>query len=192
MRGSVINRFLAAALMAVLVVAVQPGPAEAEEGFTPIPVIKGIEPLKVGSKAPAFSVKDLEGGAFDFSKELGKSSYLLIFWSIYCEPCREEMPLVQKLQSQYKGKGVEVITVNLDGDPFLDAVKGFMKQGKYTFKVLMDELEEENFKIADPYSVAGTPVAYLIDKKGIVTFYKVGRTTEEELKGAIEKVLATP
>ncbi len=163
-----------------------------QEGFTPIPVIKGIDSLKPGDKAPLFAVKDLSGSTFDFSKEIGTRAFMLVFWSIYCEPCREEMPLIEKLANQYRAKGMDIMTVNLDGDPFLEAVKGFVKQGKYSFRVLMDELLDENFKIADPYNVAGTPVAYIISKSGKIVFTKVGRATEEELTTQIDKALNMP
>jgi thiol-disulfide isomerase/thioredoxin len=177
----------------VMVIVLTWGTAHAQqEGFTPIPVIKGIDSLKPGAKAPLFAVKDLSGATFDLGKEVGTRAFMLVFWSIYCEPCREEMPLIEKLANQYKAKGMDIMTVNMDGDPFLDAVKGFIKQGKYSFRVLMDELQDDNFKIADPYNVAGTPVAYIINKAGNIVFTKVGRATEEELTAQIDKALNTP
>lgn len=169
-----------------------PSSFAADEGFSPIPLIKGIESLKPGDDAPTFVVKDLDGELFDFAKEIGKNSFMLVFWSIYCEPCREEMPLIEKISNQYKENGLVVLAVNMDGDPFYDAVKGFIQMSKYTFKVLMDELEEENFKIADPYNVAGTPVVYIVDKKGTISFTKVGRVTERELVEQVSKVIETP
>jgi peroxiredoxin len=184
------------AMLLIVCLLVFPALATAEEGFTPsaaIPVIKGMELLTLGTKAPLFNVKDLNGAEFDLSKELGKNSFLLVFWSIYCEPCREEMPLIEKTYNQFKSKGLEVLAVNMDGDPFLDATRGFIKQSKYTFRVLMDELQQEgNFKIADPYNVAGTPVIYLIDKKGVISATKLGRVGEAELTQLVEKLLATP
>ncbi len=130
------------------------------------------------------------GKTFDFSQEIGKQAYLLVFWSIYCEPCREEMPLIERIHNQYKGKGMRVLSVNLDGDPYLDAVKGFIKQEKYSFGVLMDELQGEIFKISDPYNVAGTPVIYIVNKKGEIAYTKVGRVTAEELLAKVDEVLA--
>ncbi len=186
------RRVVPVCVMSIIMLLIGFAFAQAQEGYSPIPVIKGIESLQPGSKAPIFTVKDLNGQTFEFANEIGKQNYLLVFWSIYCEPCREEMPLIEKFNNQLKGKGLEVLTVNLDGDPFLDAVKGFVKQGKYTFRVLMDELADENFKIADPYNVAGTPVIYLINKKGEIAFTKVGRASEEELKTQVDKVMAAP
>jgi len=167
-------------------------PTMAQEGggFTPIPVIKGMKLLETGTKAPMFAVSDASGSPFDFAQEYSRQAHLMVFWSIFCEPCREEMTVIERVANQFSSKGLAVLAVNLDGEPFLESVRGFMKQGKYSFKVLMDELEDEMFKIADPYNVAGTPVLYLINNKGEVAFNFLGRITAEDLIGEIETMLA--
>lgn len=184
-------RIVGAVLGAALAAA---APAAAEEqGFTPIPVIKGIESLTAGKPAPAFTVKDTEGKVFDFSVEKTKRAHVLVFWSIFCEPCREEMPVIEKLANEYRTEGkVEVLTVNMDGEPFLDGIKGFLRQYKYSFRVLLDELDAkgETFAVADPYQVAGTPVLYLVDASGTVAGSHLGRISEGELREKIVAMLA--
>ncbi len=167
---------------------------EKEKTVTPlssgIPMIEGIKMLEVGSAAPDFSVKDTAGEAFRFSDVKGKRSLLLIFWSIFCEPCRFEMPVVQKLHDKYKNDGLDVISVALDGEPLKESITGFIKQENYTFRVLIDELDaQEMFKVADPYGVAGTPTLYLIDKAGKILLAKSGRVKEEELEKAVQAAL---
>jgi peroxiredoxin len=67
---------------------------------------------------------------------------------------------------------------------------GFVKQEGYTFRVLVDELDEkEQFKVADPYGVAGTPTLFIVDRAGKVALAKVGRIKEEELEKTIQSVL---
>jgi len=185
------TRILIPFIFLVLVTAMAiPAVAQEGGGFTPIPVIKGMKLLELGTRAPMFAVSDISGNLFDFSKEYNKKAHLIVFWSIFCEPCREEMPIIERVNNQFSSKGLTVLAVNLDGDPFLESVRGFIKQGKYTFNVLMDELEDEMFKIADPYNVAGTPVLYVINNKGEVAFNFLGRITAEDLIGRIETVLA--
>jgi thiol-disulfide isomerase/thioredoxin len=176
----------------LLILAATAGLAVAEEqGFTPVPVIKGVKLLDKGSAAPAFVVKDLAGQTFDFATAQVKKGHVLVFWSIFCEPCREEMPVIERIANDKALKdSVEVLAVNLDGDPFLEGIKGFVKQYKYTFTVLIDELVGENFKIADPYQVAGTPVLYLVDAKGQVFSSHLGRIAEADLRAMIADMLA--
>ncbi|MCL5966306.1 MAG: TlpA family protein disulfide reductase [Deltaproteobacteria bacterium] len=166
----------------------------AEKTMTPlsggIPMIEGIKMLDVGADAPDFSIKDTNGTPFNFGEEKGKRPLLLVFWSIFCEPCRFEMPVIQKMYEKYRDKGLDVLAIALDGDPLRNSIVGFVKQEGYTFKVLIDELDpKEMFKVADPYGVAGTPTIYVVDRGGKIALAKAGRLKEEELEKAIQSVL---
>jgi len=163
----------------------------AQEEMTPIPMISGIEMLKVGDQAPDFQVGDISGTDFSMKTTLDSSKGVLIFfWSIFCEPCKAELPVIQKLSKTYKEKGIEFIGVSIDGSPMKDAISAFLKQEDYGFQALIDELNpDESFKVSDPYGVAGTPTVYIIDGKGVVRFAKVGRASEEELEKVIKRVL---
>ena len=187
-------RFAAAVFGGVLGAVLAAAPAGAQEqGFTPIPVIKGVKSLEIGLPAPDFTVKDLDGKSFAFSDERTKRAHLLVFWSIFCEPCREEMPVIQRIADEYLAAGtLAVLAVNMDGEPFIDGIKGFMKQNKYTVRVILDELDAkgEQFAIADPFQVAGTPVIYLVDKAGRITGSHLGRIGEADLRALITRMLA--
>ena len=164
-----------------------------EPGFTPVPVIKGVKSLEVGLPAPDFTVKDLDGKTFDFGAERTQRAHLLVFWSIFCEPCREEMPVIQRVADEYKAAGtLGVLAVNMDGEPFIDGIKGFLKQNKYTLRVILDELNAkgEQFAIADPFQVAGTPVLYLVDAEGKIAGSHLGRIGEADLKAMINGMFA--
>jgi len=175
-----------AALLAFVAV-----PAMAEEKtMTPldIPRIGDMEAIKSGEPAPAFEAKDLEGKVYSFTPA-GPGAKVLVFWSIFCEPCREEMPLVQAMHQKFKDKNLSVVTVALDGN--LDEnIRQFVKQGKYTFKVLLDEESKDgSLVVAEKFMVPGTPTLYVVNPKGKVTFSKVGRVGEAELEKAIIEAL---
>ncbi len=164
---------------------------ESDQEMTPIPMISGIEMLKKGDKAPGFSVADLSGANFNITESLkGKKGALLVFWSIFCEPCKAEMPVIQQIAEEYGDKGLQVVSVALDGSPMKGAIEAFMKQENFTFKVIIDQLNpDESFKISDPYGVAGTPTLYIIDSERVVKFAKVGRITKEKLVEALNSIL---
>ncbi len=182
-------------LLGVICLASSPGVAGSQENtMTPlsggIPMIQGIKMLDVGASAPDFSIKDADGNVFSLASEKGKKTILIIFWSIFCEPCRAEMPAIQKLYEKYKDKGLDVISVALDGEPLKTSIVGFVKQEGYTFRVLIDELDsQEMFKVADPYGVGGTPTMYLLDKGGKVVLAKAGLLKEEELDKVVRTLL---
>jgi len=181
--GGVLGVVLAAATLA----------GAQEQGFTPIPVIKGVKSIETGVPAPDFTVKDLDGNTFIFGNERTKRAHLLVFWSIFCEPCREEMPVIQRIADEYKAAGsLDVLAVNMDGEPFIDGIKGFLRQYKYNVRVILDELDAkgEQFAIADPFQVAGTPVIYLVDAAGKVAGSHLGRISEADLRAMITRMLA--
>jgi peroxiredoxin len=154
------------------------------------PTAEGIRMLDAGVLAPDFSVKDTEGAPFHFAGERGKKPILLFFWSIFCEPCRLEMPVLQKMHVQYKDAGLDVVGISLDGEPLKSSIRGFVKQEGYTFKVVIDELDSrELFKAADAYGVAGTPALFLVDRAGRIHLARAGRVREEELEKALQAVL---
>jgi peroxiredoxin len=154
------------------------------------PAAEGIRMLDAGALAPEFSVKDTEGVPFHIAEERGRKPVLLFFWSIFCEPCRLELPVLQKMHAQHKDSGLTVVGVSLDGEPLKSSIRGFVKQEGYTFKVLIDELDSrEMFKAADSYGVAGTPALFLVDRAGKIILARSGRVKEEELEKAIQSVL---
>ncbi len=174
--------------------AVAADPPAQEKSMTPlsggVPVIEGIKMLEVGAMAPDFTIRDTEGIPFTLADARGKKSVLIVFWSIFCEPCRAEMPIIQKFHDKYKDAGLDVIAIALDGEPLKSSIVGFVKQDNYTFHVLIDELDaKEMFKVADPYGVAGTPTTYLLDRSGKVLLAKTGRFKEEDLEKAIQTAL---
>ncbi|RJP19618.1 MAG: TlpA family protein disulfide reductase [Deltaproteobacteria bacterium] len=179
-------------LAAMIILAASAGLAE-EKDMTPlsggVPMIEGIKMLEAGAAAPDFTVKDTDGTPFRFAEEAAKKPVLIVFWSIFCEPCRFEMPVIQKLYEKHRDS-IYVAAVALDGEPLKNSIVGFVKQEGYTFKVLVDELDEkEMFKVADPFGVAGTPTVFLVEKGGKIALAKVGRFREEDLEKAIQSVL---
>ena len=188
-----LSRSMALALTVVVPLLVSSGAFAQEKNMTPlsggVPMIEGIKPLEAGAAAPDFAIRDTEGKAFNFAQEKGKAPSILVFWSIFCEPCRVEMPIVQRLHEKYRD-ALTVLAVALDGEPLKNSIVGFVKQEGYTFRVLIDELDEkEMFKVADPFGVGGTPTIFLVDRAGKVTFARIGRFKEEDLEKAIQSAL---
>jgi thiol-disulfide isomerase/thioredoxin len=181
------------ALPVVVTLLVSSGAFAEEKAMTPlsggVPMVEGIKMLEAGAAAPDFAVKDTEGKVFNFGEEKMKAPSLLVFWSIFCEPCRVEMPIVQRLHEKYPD-ALTVLAVALDGEPLKNSIVGFVKQEGYTFRVLIDELDQkEMFKVADPFGVGGTPTIFLVEKGGKVSLAKVGKVKEEDLEKAVQSVL---
>jgi len=166
------------------------GVAQAAD-FTQMEVIglEGVEELQIGDQVPPLSLSDTSGEVYDLADNTD-NAHLMVFWSIFCEPCKEEMPIIQRLHEEYGPKGLDVLAVAMDGEDMRTSLKWLAKQQGYTFRILLDELdEEESFVAADPYGVGGTPTIYVLKPGGTVVFAHVGRVSEASLRAAVESAL---
>jgi peroxiredoxin len=181
-----------AAILALLAASVGAVAAEAEK-LPPSPRVQGGEGARFaepGMIAPDFSVLDVEKHPFRLSEEVSRKPVLLLFWSVFCDPCRAELTNLQKAQDRYAGRDLTVVAVAVDGEPLRDIIGGFARQEGYTFTVLIDELDAMGiWKVADAYGVAVTPTLLLLGKGGTVVLRKGGKVREDELEKAVSSLL---
>lgn len=181
-----------AAILVLLTASVGAVAAEAEKP-PPSPRVQGGEGARFaepGMIAPDFSVLDVEKHPFRLSEEVSRKPVLLLFWSVFCDPCRAELTNLQKAQDRYAGRDLTVVAVAVDGEPLRDIIGGFARQEGYTFTVLIDELDAMGiWKVADAYGVAVTPTLLLLGKGGTVVLRKGGKVREDELEKAVSSLL---
>ena len=195
---SVVPALLGARLLvfaAILSLPSIPVGAVAAERETPPPPLavqggEGTRFAEPGMIAPDFTVLDVDGRSFSLSEEVSRKPVLLLFWSVFCDPCRAEMATLQKAHDKYAGMDLTVVAVAVDGEPLRNTIGGFARQEGYTFRVLVDELNPmEMWKVADAYGVTVTPTLLLLEKGGKVSLRKGGRIREDELEKAVSPLL---
>ncbi|MDH3315169.1 MAG: TlpA family protein disulfide reductase [Betaproteobacteria bacterium] len=125
--------------------------------FTAIPKLQEI---KDRSAAPDFTLADPDGWKVSLKDFRGKVVFLN-FWATWCESCREEMPSMERLYREFKGKGLEIIAVNVR-EKRPDAL-AFYRKLRLTYPVVLDSGGEVGLL----YGAFGLPLTYLIDRKGI-------------------------
>ena len=149
----------------------------------------GTRVAEPGMIAPDFTVLDVEGRPFHLSEEVSRRPVLLLFWSIFCDPCRDEMAVLRKAEDRYAGRDLAVVAVAVDGGVLRSTIGGFARQEGYTFTVLADELGPAGrWKVADAYGVAATPTLLLMEKGGKVLLRKEGRIREDEIDKAVSSL----
>lgn len=102
--------------------------AKDEPGYVvrPWPRDKDVPPLPAGAldgKAP--SLADLRGQVV-----------MLNFWATWCEPCRAEMPSLQRLANSHAAQGLRVFAVNYQERP--DTIRRFVEKLDLRLPVLLD------------------------------------------------------
>lgn len=121
---------------------------------------------KTDKPAADFELALVNGGVIRLSALRGKV-VVLNFLVTNAEPCREEYPHFQSLQTAYKDKDVVVALVCMDMDSYL--VKPFVDKMGSTAKVALSD----GF-IQHAYGVTWVPHTVVIDKRGVIRFKNVG------------------
>ncbi len=125
-------------------------------------------PVGRGGVAPGFSLPELGGAAtIDLADTRGQV-VLLNFWATWCEPCRDEMPSMERLYQGLRGRDFEMLAISVDEDPAL--VDAFRTELGITFPILLDP----NQKISKLYQTMGFPESLLVDRDGFLVERYVG------------------
>jgi peroxiredoxin len=138
-------------------------------------------PEWVGRDAPDFSLLDLDGRQVKLSAMRGKV-VVLDFWATWCGPCKEELPILEKIRDEYKAKAVEFWGIS-DEEP--SKVKYWMARNKTNLSTVIDP----ETKTSDQYRVDGIPALIVIGRDGKILSYYTGPQTEQSLRSAIDLAL---
>ena len=110
--------------------------------------------------APQFSLANLDGKNVSL-KDFADKVMVVDFWATWCGPCREEIPHLNKLYENYRGKGLVVVGISMDAEG-PEVVKQFAKELRMEYPVVMgDENVQQDFG-----GIVGLPTTFIIDRKG--------------------------
>lgn len=115
----------------------------------------------VGKPAPDFTLKSTSGKNVRLA-ELKGDVVLVNFWATWCGPCRQEMPLLEKINKKYKDLGFTMLGINVEEDT--SGMEKYLKDVPVTFPILNDGKNS----VAKLYGVDGMPNTVIIDRNGVV------------------------
>ncbi len=136
--------------------------------------------LLTGEHAANFRLKTLDGEPVALDALRGKV-VVLDFWATWCGPCRQELPLIEKLRAQF-GDAVQFYGVN-DEEPA--AIKKFVGANSYRMPVLLDSRGEVHGR----YGVHAIPTLLVIGPDGVIRRHFIGSRAEPVLRQAIQSVV---
>jgi cytochrome c biogenesis protein CcmG, thiol:disulfide interchange protein DsbE len=137
-----------------------------------------------GGPTPSLALQTLGGKTVRIEDYRGKV-VLINFWATWCEPCRDEMPSMNKLRAAFAGRPFEVLAVNLgEGE---SRIKRFLEQVPLDFPVLMDR----DSAVAKGWKVRVLPASFLVGPDGHIRYSTIGEYdwSQEAARSAIGALL---
>ncbi len=114
-------------------------------------------------------IKTIAGETVTLSQFQGKKPVYLKFWASWCQPCRHEMPELQRIYGKY-GKDIQILAVNLGINENLPAIKATQREFGLTLPMAIDE----SGALAQAFNLTGTPYHVLLNRQGRVVYEHQG------------------
>ena len=135
-----------------------------------------------GTKALPFQLPTLSGqllGTQDYPGQV----VLLDFWATWCVPCHAQAEIIKPIYEEYKGKGFEILSIDVEED--VADVRSFVEGNPFPYPILLDE----EGKISGQFAVMGLPTVVLLDRAGEIVFARTGVVGAAHLRQLIEGAL---
>jgi peroxiredoxin len=149
--------------------------------------------FQIGEKTPGFITSTLDGKRIalkDYWEQQGKKALVLSFFATWCQPCKEDLRYLQKVQDQHGNRGLQVVAVLTEDTSKEDRVRNFMEELGVTLSVLLDEYGI----IGKRYAVTALPCNFVVDREGILKakYFGYSEDVKEHFEGQLRSLLAGP
>jgi cytochrome c biogenesis protein CcmG, thiol:disulfide interchange protein DsbE len=135
-----------------------------------IRIMPEIKLVGIGSHAPQFHAVDLQTGRPVTLDDYRGKVLLLNVWATWCQPCRIEMPAIERLSRRLAAdSGFRILAVSVD-QADSSAVTTFARNMGITFDVLQDP----SGKIQEEYQTTGVPESFVINRQGVIIKKVIG------------------
>jgi thiol-disulfide isomerase/thioredoxin len=131
--------------------------ATADPAVTP-----SVEPLA----APDFTLNALGGDIFTLSEQRGRW-VVVNFWATWCEPCKVEMPDLQRISTAF---GDRLVLVGINMRESAQEVRAFADEFSIRYPILL----EPDDGLLTSYLVMGLPLTVVIDPEGNIAMRQFG------------------
>jgi len=145
--------------------------------------------LKIGDPAPAATLVTLDGRRISTDALRGQT-VLLTFWATWCDPCREELPLLSRYAMDHAAQGLQVLGFCLDDEDSLSAVRAVADTLSFPVGLLA------HAQVRGYGRMWRIPVSFVIDRDGLLRYdgwqAKHPAWTAASLEREVTPLLASP
>jgi cytochrome c biogenesis protein CcmG, thiol:disulfide interchange protein DsbE len=122
-------------------------------------------PIEVGSSAPAFTARTVDGRNAVRTLDDYKGKVLVLnIWATWCGPCLQEMPSFEQLHRMMPDTNLRIVAVSIDDVVGADSVRSYAKNVGMSFEVLLDSTHA----IDRDYQVVAYPETFVIARDGTI------------------------
>ncbi|HWR98362.1 MAG TPA: TlpA disulfide reductase family protein [Candidatus Methanoperedens sp.] len=144
-----------------------------------------------GTPVGEFVAVDAAGGEVSFARWRGGAPAVVFFWSVFCQPCREEFGPLSDLAAHPPAPGLQVLAVNVDAAKLRpQAARLFSGRAGRITGVFDPERSDGRHEIADRFGVSATPSTFLVGSEGTVLAAWSGEVDARVLGAEIGRLLA--
>ena len=135
-----------------------------EKSYTDFPLPP---PLKVGDKAPAFKLKNVDGKMVSLSDYEQSKGLVVVFSCNHCPYVVKYEDRINDLSKKYAPLGFPLVAINpnapkVEADSYEKMIERH-REKSFTFPYLLDDTQA----IAKKYGAEKTPHVYILERKGI-------------------------
>jgi peroxiredoxin len=150
----------------------------------------GVTELTEGQRGPRLRLRTFPDNTYASLEDFAHDLVVVNFWATWCAPCTAEMPTLEALWVEYRGRGLVVIGVSEDRAAPHALLDPYIRNHGLTFPILLDP----DGRAARMWRVTGLPATFVVRPGGEVAGMAVGARewNSGEMRALIEKLLPPP
>ncbi len=131
-----------------------------------------------GKSAPAFKIRDLKGKLISSEKIYGQGPSIVFFWHSCCGLNKDQLTTLKEVYGKFKGEGLEVVGIALDGISKTAKVKKAVK----VYKMPWINVVDRNNDVKSKFTPTFVPALFVIAKGGTIQATFNGYESGDEKK----------
>ena len=141
----------------------------------------------IGKPAPELSMMKWMNGSFPGLYNSKGKVILLDFWATWCKPCIKTFPEMKRFQETYGPDGLQILGLTrIDNRQDIEDIQEFVDKQGFVYPIGIGNESLNNLV----YGVGAIPHVVLIDKKGVVRWWKIGAGDTREMEEMIVQLVA--